>query len=110
MTPAEFARLLERDGGACVHCGATEGLVPQHRINRGMGGSEALERPSNVVLFCSWFNGAIEDSAELAQLAQMHGWKLSRWDSGRLREIPVYDRNVKEWFWLDNDYNRTLVE
>lgn len=110
MTPKEFQRLLERDGGRCLHCGTTEGLVPQHRINRGAGGSKALEVPSNVILFCSAYNGQIEAEVESARIAKHHGWKLSRWDMGRLQEIPIYDRNAREWFWLDNEYGRTQVE
>src|SRR5512141_1073604 len=110
MQPSEFARLMERDGGHCLHCGTTETLVPQHRINRGHGGSKALEVPSNVILFCSAFNGLIEASAPGARLARAHGWKLSVWEAPRLLEIPVFDRAAAEWYHLDNEYNRFRVE
>lgn len=101
---------MDRDGGRCLHCGATEGLVPQHRINRGAGGSKALEIPSNVVLFCSQYNVLIESDAEQAEIARGHGWKLSHWDQKRLKQIPVYDRAARDWFYLDDDYHRWMVE
>lgn len=109
MTPSEFAKFLERDGGRCLHCGTTEGLVPQHRINRGMGGYGPLEIPSNVIVLCSRFNGLIESDAGQAHLARAHGWKLSSWDRARLTMIPVYDIMAAEWYWLDNNYSREQV-
>lgn len=31
--------VFDRDGGACVRCGARESLTVHHRVNRGMGGA-----------------------------------------------------------------------
>jgi hypothetical protein len=49
MTKKEFQKYLDRDGG-CVHCGDTETAVPNHRANRGMGGSRERDVPSNVIV------------------------------------------------------------
>jgi len=61
--------------------GREDTFVPQHRINRGMGGSKLLDRPSNVIVMCSEWNGLIESSSHHAVRAHNYGWKLSRWDS-----------------------------
>lgn len=107
MNQQEFDRYLERDGWRCQHCGTTEGLVPQHRQNRGMGGSKLRDRPSNVVVLCSAMNGDIEASAASAQLALIYGWKL------RAHEVPedepVYDHAARHWYTLDNNYGRTVA-
>ena len=104
MSAANYKRLMERDGGHCVHCGATEGLVPQHRQNRGMGGSLVREQPSNIVTLCSRFNGEIESDAAKADLARDMGWKL------RLGTMPeakaLYDMVTRRWYYLDNEWNR----
>jgi len=71
LNPKAFAKFLNRDK-ACVHCGTTDStLIPQHRINRGMGGSKLLNKPSNIVVLCSAFNGLIEANAEAAALDEV---------------------------------------
>ena len=113
MTPAEFQRYLDRDGARCMHCGATAGLVPQHRIGRGMGGSAlgdpaSRHAPSNVIVLCSHYNGLIESNAEHAAVALRAGWKLHTWQEPLIE--PVYDKAAEAWFYLDNDYHRTRME
>lgn len=116
MSAKEFARILERDGGRCVHCGATDGLVPHHRMNRGMGGSRALEVPSNVLAVCSWLNGAMESEGDIQRLAISNGWKLTRVNPDRAEEIllnaavwyPAF-LGLGGWYRLDNDYQRIRV-
>ena len=107
MNRKEFARYLNRDGEKCLHCGTTEGLVPQHRKNRGMGGSQALDRPSNVIVLCSAFNGQIESDAASASRAVAYGWKLKSWDDPEA--TSVYDVTAQGWFMLDNSYRRWAV-
>lgn len=110
MSKANYARLMFRDGGACLHCGTDAGLVPQHRMNRGMGGSIFLDVPANIVTLCSRFNGDIESSADDAAVAVRYGWKISRFYGesvlGRIMETPVFDRNTGLWYTLDNEWNR----
>jgi hypothetical protein len=107
MRPKEFQKLLNRDGGHCLHCGTTEGLVPQHRKNRKMGGSRRLEVPSNTIVLCSLMNGLIESDAVSARWAMERGWKL------RNNENPattvVWDSTTATWWLLDDNYGRTEV-
>ena len=103
MTKKEFQKYLDRDGG-CVHCGDTETAVPNHRANRGMGGSRERNVPSNVVVLCAALNGLIESSSEWADLARSNGWKLSATDNPE--ESPYYDLRVGRWFYVDNLFNR----
>jgi len=108
MKNSEFAKYLDRDK-RCYHCGSTDNtLIPQHRINRGMGGSKTLHKPSNIIVLCSLSNGLIESDPELAQSAREYGWKLERWKDPK--ETPVFDFASGEWFVLDDDYNRIRLE
>jgi hypothetical protein len=100
----EFNRYLERDGHKCLHCGTTEGLVPQHRRNRGMGGSKARNVPSNIIVLCSGFNGEMESDASKAHLAVAYGWKVAGMDEPLA--TPVYDVTAQGWFNLYDDYSR----
>ena len=107
MTPKQFKRLLERDQHRCLHCGETEALAPNHRVNRGMGGSKLRDQPSNYVLICSLLNGQIESDSKAAEMAKRYGWKLSSWENPA--EIPVYDTLSGNWFLLDDEFSRKIV-
>ena len=104
MNPKAFSKFLARDK-SCVHCGAFDDtLIPQHRINRGMGGSKLLNKPSNIVVLCSAFNGLIESNAAAAALAMKHGIKLQSWQVPET--TPVWYASESAWFLLDNEGNR----
>lgn len=110
MKPREFALLVARDGG-CVHCGETEAIAPNHRINRGMGGvakDSALNKPSNLVVLCSTLNGLIESDSRWQTLALSQGWKLQRWQSPL--DTPFFHRMSNTWRKLNDDYSYTEVE
>lgn len=114
MRAAQFAPILERDGYRCYHCGTTETLVPQHRLNRGMGGSKRLNLPSNLITLCSAFNGLVEADTEAAALAKAMGWKLTRGavfaiGGADFTAIPVWDWASEQWFYLDNSFGRRVV-
>lgn len=81
----------------CWHCGATEGLVPHHRRNRGIGGSKNLDRLDNLMLVCGIYNGLMESDADIAQQARKFGHKLGQWDGF---EHPAYDQITDIWFEL----------
>jgi hypothetical protein len=105
LTSKQFQKYLDRDK-RCYHCGTSDGtLIPQHRINRGMGGSKKLDTPSNIIVFCSMANFLIESSAEEADRAKRYGWKLERWQD--TTSAPVFDLASGVWFVIDNSYNRT---
>lgn len=103
MTPREFAKYLNRDGH-CLHCGTTETLVPQHRSNRGMGGSKK-QSPANIIVLCALYNGLIESDAKAAGMALRFGYKLSRYDNPF--DKPVYDAVDNTWYFLNDDFTRS---
>lgn len=107
MKPKEFAKLVERDR-YCLHCGEVEAISPNHRINRGMGGSKLRNQPSNYVLICSILNGLIESDHRWANLAEDYGWKLRSWED--TLTIGVFDQMSGKWFRLNDDFTRTEVE
>jgi hypothetical protein len=107
MRPKVFQKILDRQGGKCLHCGTTEGLVPHHRKNRKMGGSRRLEVPSNVLAVCSLLNGLMESDAQTAEWARDRGWKLRNNQDPAM--TPVKDNTTNSWWLLDDDYGRTEV-
>jgi hypothetical protein len=114
MTPKEFRRYVDRDGG-CVHCGETEAIAPHHRLNRGMGGSKARKgvynarnAPSNILTLCSALNGAMEALGPVQAMARSYGWKLSAGD--RPHEVPVWHNVRQVWVLLDDEYGSTVVK
>jgi hypothetical protein len=106
MTPKQFAKYLERDKG-CVHCGDVETAVPNHRANRGMGGSKKRDHPANIVVLCSMVNGLIESDPQWASTARQYGWKLATWDDPYW--VPVFDAVWGGWWLLDDDFGRTRL-
>jgi len=106
MDQKKFQKFKDRDFGRCVHCGLDDDtLVPQHRKNRGFGGSKERDVPSNILTFCSAFNGLIESSAEAARSARMNGWKLDSWDDPL--EVPFYSEG--QWWVLTDDFGRFVL-
>ena len=109
MNGRQFALYLARDLHCVCGCvGREDTFVPQHRINRGMGGSKLLDRPANVIVMCSEMNGLIESDQAFAAMARAYGWKLSRWDSPE--DTPFYDQATDTWNTIDNLYRRTTTE
>ena len=108
MTPKEFAKFLKRDQ-YCLHCGRQdETLIPQHRANRGSGGSKKRDVPSNIIVLCSSANFLLESNPGFAEAGRRYGWKLSTW-SNPLFE-PVYDAVRGCWWRLDDKFGRVVVE
>ena len=106
MNGKTFRKFLDRDGG-CVHCGETEAVSPHHRKNRGMGGSKILDRPSNVIVLCSWLNSALESDPKWAAIAREFGWKLTAGQDPEL--VPVVLRDGESMALLDNEHGRVIV-
>ena len=104
VTKKEFAKFLARDGH-CYHCGiADDTLVPQHRRNRGMGGSQSRSNASNVVVVCSHSNGMFEASEGASRAAQRYGWKLRAGQDPLT--TPVFDAFEGVWYLLDDQYGK----
>jgi hypothetical protein len=107
MKQKQFARYLVRDR-YCLHCGDDQTLVPNHRANRGMGGSRVRDVPSNIITLCASMNSLIESDDRSASLARLHGWKLNSWDNPLLS--PVYDTMTGLWYLLDDSYDRVVID
>ena len=106
MNAKQFAKYVARDR-YCLHCGETEAIAPNHRANRGMGGSKHRNHAANIVVLCSYINGAIESDARAAQVARENGWKLSAWDDPFW--VPVFDAMTGRWWLLDDEFGRTQL-
>lgn len=93
--------IYNRDAGECWHCGTTEGLTIHHRANRGMGGQkkELADRPSNLILLCTWYNVAIESDLTHAREARERGIKLRRGFDSLTTPVRRYDGS--EWYLTD---------
>lgn len=100
MTPKQFEKFIQRDR-ACYHCGgrAAGTWVPQHRKNRGMGGSKKLrDDPNNIIVFCSEANQRLESDAAFATIGIKFGWKLESWED---LSKPVFDAATGIWWRLE---------
>jgi len=106
MTPKDFGKLVARDN-YCLHCGETEAIAPNHRINRGMGGSKKRNHAANYALICSSLNGLIESDHRWAQVAKDYGWKLETWQDPYTE--PVFDLVMGVWYLLDDNFTRMVV-
>lgn len=107
VTPKEFQRILRRDNESCYHCATDDQtLIPQHRANRGHGGSKSANKLSNLITFCSIANGLLESDPDFADLGRHNGWKLSRYDDPL--KVPVFDVGSGRWWRLDDLGNRWL--
>lgn len=106
MTPKQFAKFVERDKG-CYHCGLNpETWVPQHRKNRGMGGSKGLkDDPNNIIVFCAEANQRLESDASFAAQGLRYGWKLYNWED---LSKPVFDASTGIW-WRLNGMSRIQI-
>jgi len=105
MTPKQFQKFIDRDK-SCWHCGATDGLIPHHRINRGMGGSKARHTPSNIIVMCAEINLLMESDPQVARKARRNGWKLESWRD--TTAAPVYRNGA--WFRLDDRFGVTVYD
>jgi hypothetical protein len=99
-------RLRKRDP-YCLHCGDTETLVPHHRRNRQMGGSKLLDRLDNLMMICSYYNGAMESNGVVAENARRYGHKLTSWQDF---DAPVFDECTGEWYRLDIQGGKSLAD
>jgi hypothetical protein len=93
----------------CPHCGEDrpEYLVIQHRKNRGMGSSKLLDRLDNLIMICSYYNGAMESNGVVAENARRYGHKLTSWQDF---DAPVFDECTGEWYRLDIQGGKSLAD
>lgn len=96
--------VFARDDDRCLHCGLTEGLTIQHRINKGHGGRKSLDNPANLITLCGLSNQLLEADSRRAQAGRDHGWKLSDWEDPP--NIPVLDVLTGQWWTLNDNFER----
>jgi hypothetical protein len=102
MTQAE---MYDRDGHACLACGAVEALTEQHRYRKGMGGvrgvgEHAVERPSNRCTLCYGCNNAAEADHRFQLTCIRNGWKLKGGEDPS--KIAVFVVARRTWHLLDD--------
>lgn len=99
-------RMQERDGYKCVACGTEYDLTPQHRANRGMGGSKRGHGLSNLVTMCRHHNEQLESDPKFAELGRRMGWKVKRNSGPPPSDIAVWSFPELAWFLLADDGSR----
>jgi len=107
LKPQDRKKLIARDEEQCWHCGTTETLTVQHRMNRGMGGSNKRDNPANLILLCWFVNFEMEASSRAADSARLAGWKCDRGATPEL--TPVFHQPSNSWYLLDNDWQRRVI-
>lgn len=109
MNRRQFQRFLDRDSGACYHCGLVDGtLVPGHRLGRGAGGSRLRDVPSNILTMCAWLNNEIEVNATVRATARAMGWSLT---SGQRPDVePAFNATLDAWVRLDDTFGLVIVQ
>jgi hypothetical protein len=106
LNKKQFQKYLDRDEH-CPCCGVDDGtLIPNHRKNRGMGGSKERDVPSNIIVLCSDMNNYIEQSVDWRAEAVEFGWKLESWQDPLT--TPFFDRSDGCWYLIDDKFNRVL--
>ncbi len=104
-------KIFARDRWTCFLCGLElrdGSLVPHHRANRGSGGYRSADKPSNVLSLCSYCNGIIEADSGQAENARKLGIKVSKFDTHRTHELPVFSRE-DGWVLLTDFYTMSPV-
>ena len=99
-------RMQERDGHKCVACGTPFDLTPQHRANRGMGGSKRGHGLSNLVTMCKRHNEQLESDPKFAELGRRMGWKVKRNSGPPASEVACWSFPEQAWFLLADDGSR----
>lgn len=104
MNKKLFQKFLNRDETSVVTGNFGDDLVPNHRINRSVGGTD---NPSNIVVMESVYNGLLESDALVRARAIRYGWKLESWQDPT--EEPFYHYGLRKWVQPDDDFNLTVV-
>ena len=108
VRPSIVSLVYQRDMYQCVHCGTTNGLSLQHRINRQMGGSKLRDTVQNLIVMCWDANMRLESSAGFAERGMAAGWKLRSWQDPLV--VPVFYAPEGAFFVLTERGTRVRVD
>lgn len=110
--------VFKRDNYTCVVTGSeyeyTWGCygIPtiQHRVTRGMGGSNAHDEPRDLVTMCAYHNQLETMSATFRRVCELSGWSVRRSMASQwpLNRVPVLYGS--DWFLLDGDARFLIPE
>lgn len=104
MSQREFAKFLKRDGSCAATGEVSDRLVPNHRINRSVGGTND---PTNIVVMDSIINGLLESDATWRRKAIKYGWKLESWQNPA--EEPYFHFGLRRWVLPDSEHGFKVV-
>lgn len=93
--------VYDRDGWACVWCGASSPLTLQHRVPRGAGGTKlaASNSPANLVTLCGSGTTGCHGKVESNRLAAIEEGLIVRRGTDPAT-VPVFYARTGEWFLL----------
>jgi hypothetical protein len=76
-----------------------------------MGGSKLVDSPAHLLTICAICNVAFESQAEIAELAKVYGYKLSKNATPPIdpTTVPVKYSNDGNWYLLDNQGKRKKI-
>ncbi|QPE04109.1 hypothetical protein IT882_12995 [Microbacterium schleiferi] len=99
-TPKVRRGVIERDGEACVSCGAQGPLTFQHRRASGMGGNPTRPGFADGLAACAICNMRFE--GDLQTLALLNGWKVPRGVKDPAR-VPYYHAATDRWYVITDE-------
>lgn len=111
-------QVIERDQGWCLLTGPDclgEATTADHRANRGMGGSKALNVPENLIAACHVCNGwketayAMELNGLIAAGLRIHRAATVQATLERCRETPVQGLDGEWWYLLPDGTRKEAV-
>lgn len=95
-----------RDAQVCGICLGRADTI-NHRANRGHGGYQAANRPSNGGAICWLCNGKIEDDTPERKLAILRGMKISRDDDPE--QMPYFSPLFRVYVWIRDDWSMDFL-
>ena len=111
-------QVLERAQGWCLLTGPFclgEATIADHRANRGMGGSKALNAFENLIAACRPCNGwketvyAMELNSLIATGLRIHRAATVKATLQRCRETPVQGLDGEWWFLLPDGTKKEAI-
>lgn len=100
------AAIFVRDAQICAICGKLADVI-NHRANRGSGGFQAANRPSNGSALCWACNDAIENDTPERRRAWVRGVKISRYDDAEA--TPYWSPLFQMFVFIHDDWTMDFL-